>query len=47
MSTIYASQYDCSALKVGMEIDVLYDKAITTGRGTFQPVKRIEILSKS
>lgn len=43
-SSIYVGTYDCSALKIGMNIEVLYDRAITTSRGTFQPIKRIEIL---
>ncbi|WP_281418861.1 hypothetical protein [Vallitalea pronyensis] len=38
--------YDCSALKVGMDIDILYDKAITTAKGTFQTIKRIDVISK-
>ncbi|HBJ2623000.1 TPA: hypothetical protein LA827_002780 [Clostridium botulinum] len=42
--SIYVGDFDCSALKVGMEIEVMYEKAITTKRGTFQPVKRIDIL---
>lgn len=44
-NSIYLGTYDCSALKIGMEIEVYYDRAVTTGKGTtFQPVKRIEIL---
>lgn len=44
--SIYAGSYDCSAMKIGMEIDVLYDKAITTSKGTFQTIKRIDFLNK-
>ena len=44
--SVYVGTYDCSALKVGMEIEILYDKAIKTSKGTFQPVKRIDILNK-
>ncbi|MBS5984462.1 MAG: hypothetical protein KIC67_17950 [Clostridium butyricum] len=44
--SIYVGDYDCSALKVGMDIEILYDKAITTKRGTFQPIKKIEVVSK-
>ena len=44
VDSIYAGDYDCSALKVGMDIEILYDKAITTAKGTFQPIKRIEIV---
>lgn len=43
---IYVGSYDCSNLKVGMEISIYYDKAIVTPKGTFQPVKKIEILEK-
>lgn len=44
--SIYVGNHDCSELRVGMVIDILYDKAITTNRGTFQPIKRIEIISE-
>lgn len=46
VDAVYVGNYDCSNLKVGMEIDVLYDKAISTSKGTFQPVKRIDVISK-
>lgn len=46
VSSIYVGAYDCSKIKVGMEIDIFYDKAITTAKGTFQPIKRIDIISK-
>lgn len=44
VDTIYAGAYDCSHLRPGMEVDILFDKAIQTSRGTFQPVKKIEII---
>ncbi|NFO34609.1 hypothetical protein FDB37_13490 [Clostridium botulinum] len=44
VDSIYVGDIDCSGLKIGMDIDILYDKAITTARGTFQPIKRIDIL---
>jgi len=44
--SVYVGSYDCSKLKVGQEIEIFYDKAITTAKGTFQPVKKIEIVSK-
>lgn len=47
VSTVYIGNYDCSQLRVGMEIEIFYDRAITTGRGTFQPVKKIEQLTKT
>ena len=43
--SIYVGEYDCSSLKVGMMIDVLYDRAISTRNGTYQPIKRIDVLS--
>ena len=46
VDSIYVGNYDCANLKVGMEIDVLYDKAVTTSKGTFQSIKRIDVLSK-
>ncbi|MBN7774404.1 hypothetical protein [Clostridium aminobutyricum] len=42
--SIYVGDVDCSGLKIGMDIDILYDKAISTAKGTFQPIKRIDIL---
>lgn len=42
---IYAGTYDCDGLKPGMEIDISYDKAISTKNGVFQPIKKIEVLS--
>lgn len=47
VESIYVGVYDCSALKVGMEIDISYDKAITTARGTFQPIKRIDVIPQN
>lgn len=44
VETIYAGTVDCSAVKVGMEIEVIYDKAVATAKGIYQPIKRIEIL---
>lgn len=44
VDSIYVGDIDCSGLKIGMDIDILYDKAIMTAKGTFQPVKRIEII---
>lgn len=41
---LYLGKYDCSKLKVGDEIEVYFDKAVTTKTGTFQPVKKIEII---
>ncbi len=46
VETIYAGAYDCTNIKVGSEIEILYDKAVTTSKGVFQPIKRIDVLSK-
>lgn len=46
VETIYVGDFDCSALAVGMDIDVLYDKAIKTQNGIYQPIKQIKILKK-
>lgn len=43
VESIYVGHYDCSGLKVGQEIDVLYDKAVSTKNGVYQPIKRIEV----
>lgn len=45
VSSIYVGTYDCSKIKIGMEIDISYEKAITTAKGTYQPIKRIDIIS--
>lgn len=46
VDSVYVGQYDCTGLKVGMEIEVLYDKAVNTKNGVYQPIKRIEVISK-
>lgn len=46
VESVYVGTYDCSGLKPGMEIEILYDKVIKTAKSTFQPVKRIEVLNK-
>jgi len=45
--SVYVGGYDCSALKLGMNIEIYYDKAISTAKGTFQPIKRIEVISSA
>ena len=35
-----------SELKVGMDIELFYDKAVSTKNGIFQPIKRIGIVEK-
>lgn len=44
--SVYVGSYDCSGLKIGMEIEIYYDKAVTTKNGTFAPIKKIEVTSK-
>lgn len=46
VDTIYVGTYDVSSLKIGMMIDISYEKAISTSKGTFQSVKRIDIVGK-
>ena len=44
--SIYAGYYDCSKFKVGDEIEIYYDKAMTLKSGkTFQTIKKIEKLN--
>ena len=44
--SIYAGYYDCSQFKVGDEIEIYYDKAMTLKSGkTFQTIKKIEKLN--
>lgn len=45
VDSVYVGNFECSNLKVGMEIEILYDKAITTAKGTFQPIKRIDVIN--
>lgn len=46
VSTVYVGTYDCSGLKVGSEIEIYYDKAIQTKNGSFQPIKKIDVVAK-
>ena len=46
VESIYVGDYDCSGLKVGSIIDLAFNRAITTQKGTFQTVKRIEVVSE-
>ena len=43
--SIYVGDYDCSDIEIGQTIEVYYGKAITTAKGTFQPVAMIRVLS--
>ncbi|MCM1119218.1 MAG: hypothetical protein NC543_07645 [bacterium] len=42
--SVYVGDYDCSGLEPGMSIDILYGKAISTARGTYQPIRRIDVI---
>lgn len=47
VETIYVGSLDCSHLKVGMEIELIYGRMCTLANGkTFQPIKRIDVLTK-
>lgn len=41
---IYVGTYDCSNLEIGMDIEIYYDKAVNTKNGTYQPIKKIEVM---
>lgn len=43
--SVYVGNYDCSEIEIGSEIEIYYGKAITTAKGTFQPVTLIRIIS--
>lgn len=45
VETIYVGEYDCTSLKIGMEIDISYEKAMKTANGIYQPVKKIVVLN--
>lgn len=45
--SIYVGAYDCSKIKPHMNIDISYERAITTAKGTYSPIKRIDIISNS
>ena len=45
VEAVYVGDYDCSLISVGDEIEIYYDQARTTTKGTFQPIKKIEVLS--
>ncbi len=47
VETIYVGTYDCTTIKVGSEIEVYYDKAMTTKTGTYSPIKKIEVVTKN
>lgn len=44
VSTVYVGDFDCSQLEIGMEIELLFGRAIPTKSGVFQPVKKIVIV---
>ncbi|MBE5949899.1 MAG: hypothetical protein E7261_12905 [Lachnospiraceae bacterium] len=47
VESIYVGSLDCSQLKVGMDIDLIYDRMRRLADGTaYQPIKRIEVLTK-
>lgn len=47
VESVYVGNYDCSDLEIGQTIEIYYGKAITTAKGTFQPVTLIRVLSES
>lgn len=47
VETVYAAKYDCSKLKIGDEIIIYYDRAITTSKGTYQCIKKIDLIQSN
>lgn len=45
VEVLYVGKYDCSNFKIGDELAIYYDKAVTTKTGTFQPVKKIDVIN--
>ncbi len=46
VESIYVGEYDCTDIKIGSEIEVFYGKAVSTPRGTFSPIRKIEVVAK-
>lgn len=46
VETIYIGGYDCSGLEIGSEIEIYYDRARESSKGTFQPIKLIQVIGK-
>ena len=44
VDSIFVGNYDCSAIKIGNNIEVMYDRAIPTKNGFFQPVKEVVVV---
>lgn len=42
--SIYVGDYDVSKLKIGDEIEIYYGKALTTAKGVFQTIKKIDVV---
>lgn len=47
VDSIYCGTYACNHLKVNDVIEVYYDRAVSTAKGTYQSVKHIEVLSQT
>lgn len=45
VESIYVGEQDCSQLKIGDEIEIIYGKAITIKGHIYQPIKRSDILN--
>lgn len=43
---VYVADYDCKNLKVGMEINIFYDKAVSSKKGVFQQIVLIQPVTK-
>lgn len=47
VSTVYVGDYDCSALRIGQEVDIFFSQAFKSNTGNvFQQVKLIQPITK-
>lgn len=44
VKSIYVGDMDITGIKIGTEIDVFYGESISTKRGQYSPIRRIEVL---
>ena len=45
-TSVYIGEYPTTDITIGAEIEILYDKAIVSNHGTFQPINRILVVKK-
>lgn len=44
VKSVYVGNYDCSEIQIGSNIEIYYDEAVSSKKGTFQSVKKIEVI---